>query len=116
MKHGIMILLENKIFWSLIILLAGAISMITGYPKYFSPQAIISIIPALLVAISPLNNPHLPYRLTILPFVSSIPIAIIFYFWVKPLTNKIPLRSIVLYAAIAILSIPYFNIQLALWC
>ena len=90
------------------VLIAGTLSMISGSPSLLSPNAIVAIMPTLLVAISPFNNPELPYRITVLSIISAIPMAAIYYFWVKSLSNKIPRRSIILFLVVFTLSIPYF--------
>lgn len=88
--------------------LAGYLSVWAPVPAPFSPYSLPTVIPELFAA--ELLQPLLPDA--VLPALAAIPLAIIFVAWSFPrlrIPAKLPRRSILLFALVAILSLVLFH-------
>jgi len=93
-----------------VILVAGAISVSAGVPTVWSPFPFLTVIPAFMVASTPINQPDFAFRSLALPVLAAAPIAATFVAWsVRPVAkSKVPIPSLLLFGLVCVLSLVAF--------
>ena len=97
--------------WAAAVLVLGSLSVLAGVPTLWSPLSLVTVMPGFLLGSTPLNSDSVPFRDVIFTIIVALPVTLWFCLWVLPpsaRTERIPRRSVVLLAAVVLLSVPYF--------
>jgi hypothetical protein len=100
-----------KFFLSLVIVfLAGAASILHGVPVLWSPLPLLVVLPGFFASGLPINHPGFPFHYEVLAALASIPISMAYLVWSAfPVSaSRIPIRSVILFALVVLLSLVFF--------
>lgn len=109
---------RSKLLWCAAVLAAGFLSVFSGFPKFWAPFSLATVIPAFLIGSTPINSGNLPFRYVILSIIAACPVTLFFWLWVRPISEQaknIPFRSSILFFAVLLLSISYFSVNWNYW-